>query len=152
MPSLENNVYMTSHPNLSSPCCFGKSSHLAKHGPWTRAVSCPVPLQDPQYIQQALTHVLLMDAVVSTLQSPSAIYAASKLSYFDKMKNESKISMCLTSHVVLECVLIFTRVTIIHEIHNFSFFFHVSILTITCCSVPFHAMFVLLNLPPSSRV
>lgn len=116
---------------------------------------CPVPLQDPQYIQQALTHVLLMDAVVSTLQSPNAIYAASKLSYFDKMKNESKIRMCLTSHVVLDCVLVFTGVTIIHEIHNFSFFFflfYVSTLTITHCSVPFHATFVLLNLLPSSRV
>ncbi|KAK2502568.1 hypothetical protein MC885_010077 [Smutsia gigantea] len=44
--------------------------------------------KDPQYVQQALTHVLLMDAVVGTLQSPGAIYAASKLSYFDKMKNE----------------------------------------------------------------
>ncbi|XP_020012516.1 DENN domain-containing protein 3 isoform X2 [Castor canadensis] len=44
--------------------------------------------KDPQFIQQALTNVLLMDAVVGTLQSPSAIYAASKLSYFDKMKNE----------------------------------------------------------------
>ncbi|XP_058555207.1 DENN domain-containing protein 3 isoform X5 [Neofelis nebulosa] len=44
--------------------------------------------KDPQYIQQALTHVLLMDAVVGTLQSPGAIYAASKLSYFDKMRNE----------------------------------------------------------------
>uniref|UniRef100_A0A8C5K9H5 DENN domain-containing protein 3 n=1 Tax=Jaculus jaculus TaxID=51337 RepID=A0A8C5K9H5_JACJA len=42
--------------------------------------------KDPQYIQQALTNVLLMDAVVGTLQSPGAIYAASKLSYFDRMK------------------------------------------------------------------
>lgn len=46
--------------------------------------------QDPQYIQQALTHVLLMDAVVGALQSPGAIYAASKLAHFDKMKSESK--------------------------------------------------------------
>ncbi|XP_053106348.1 DENN domain-containing protein 3 isoform X2 [Hemicordylus capensis] len=45
--------------------------------------------KDPQYIQQALTNVLLMDAVVGALQSSSKIiYAASKLSYFDKMKNE----------------------------------------------------------------
>ncbi|GAB1299432.1 DENN domain-containing protein 3 [Apodemus speciosus] len=42
--------------------------------------------KDPQYIQQALTNVLLMDAVVGTLQSPSAIHAASKLAYFDNMK------------------------------------------------------------------
>lgn len=52
----------------------------------------PFPPQDPQYIQQALTNVLLMDAVVGTLRSPGAIYAASKLSYFDKMKSESKSS------------------------------------------------------------
>ncbi|XP_078209160.1 DENN domain-containing protein 3 isoform X6 [Callithrix jacchus] len=44
--------------------------------------------KDPQYVQQALTNVLLMDAVVGTLQSPGAIYAASKLSYFDKMRHE----------------------------------------------------------------
>lgn len=56
--------------------------------------------QDPQYIQQALTHVLLMDAVVGTLQSPGAIYAASKLSYFEKMKNESKRDMCLSPGVL----------------------------------------------------
>ncbi|XP_067323360.1 DENN domain-containing protein 3 [Anolis sagrei] len=44
--------------------------------------------KDPQYIQQALTNVLLMDAVVGALQSSKIIYAASKLSYFDKMKYE----------------------------------------------------------------
>ncbi|XP_043923198.1 DENN domain-containing protein 3-like [Protopterus annectens] len=44
--------------------------------------------KDPQYIQQALTNVLLMDAVVGCFQSPKAIYAATKLSYFDRMKNE----------------------------------------------------------------
>ncbi|XP_044274885.1 DENN domain-containing protein 3 isoform X2 [Varanus komodoensis] len=44
--------------------------------------------KDPQYIQQALTNVLLMDAVVGASQSPKMIYAASKLSYFVKMKNE----------------------------------------------------------------
>lgn len=31
-----------------------------------------------------------MDAVVGTLQSHNAIAAASKLAYFDKMKNESE--------------------------------------------------------------
>lgn len=31
-----------------------------------------------------------MDAVVGALQSPKAIYAASKLSYFDRMKNEGQ--------------------------------------------------------------
>ncbi|KAM5314568.1 DENN domain-containing protein 3 isoform 2-T3 [Glossophaga mutica] len=44
--------------------------------------------KDPQYVQQALTHVLLMDAVVGALQSPGAIYAASKLAHFDRMKSE----------------------------------------------------------------
>uniref|UniRef100_A0A4W3J9T0 DENN domain containing 3 n=1 Tax=Callorhinchus milii TaxID=7868 RepID=A0A4W3J9T0_CALMI len=43
--------------------------------------------KDPQYIQRALTNVLLMDAVVGCLQTSQAIYAASKLAYFDQMKN-----------------------------------------------------------------
>ncbi|XP_032875815.1 DENN domain-containing protein 3 isoform X3 [Amblyraja radiata] len=42
--------------------------------------------KDPQYIQEALTNVLLMDAVVGCTQS-RAIYAASKLAYFDQMRN-----------------------------------------------------------------
>ncbi|KAG9471546.1 hypothetical protein GDO78_014347 [Eleutherodactylus coqui] len=45
-------------------------------------------IQDPQYIQEALTNVLLMNAVVGALQTTKSIYAASKLSYFDKMRNE----------------------------------------------------------------
>ncbi|XP_006830790.1 PREDICTED: DENN domain-containing protein 3 [Chrysochloris asiatica] len=53
--------------------------------------------KDPQYIQQALTNVLLMDAVVGTLQSSSAIQAASKLSYFDKMKNEMPMAVPTTT-------------------------------------------------------
>ncbi|KAJ8273365.1 hypothetical protein GJAV_G00100790 [Gymnothorax javanicus] len=44
--------------------------------------------KDPQYMQQALTNVLLMDAVVGCLQSQKAIFAASKLAYFDRMKLE----------------------------------------------------------------
>uniref|UniRef100_A0A8B9RD96 DENN/MADD domain containing 3a n=1 Tax=Astyanax mexicanus TaxID=7994 RepID=A0A8B9RD96_ASTMX len=44
--------------------------------------------KDPQYVQQALTNALLMDAVVGCLQSQKAIYSASKLAFFDKMKNE----------------------------------------------------------------
>lgn len=44
--------------------------------------------KDPQYMQQALTNALLMDASVGCLQSQKAIYAASKLAYFDKMKQE----------------------------------------------------------------
>lgn len=57
--------------------------------PGARGLSAVSP-QDPQFVQQALTHALLMDAVVGALQTPGAIYAASKLSYFDKMRSESK--------------------------------------------------------------
>ncbi|XP_046886821.1 DENN domain-containing protein 3-like isoform X2 [Hypomesus transpacificus] len=44
--------------------------------------------KDPQYMQQALTNVLLMDAVAGCLSSQKAIEAASKLVYFDKVKHE----------------------------------------------------------------
>uniref|UniRef100_A0A3B3BZP5 DENN domain containing 3 n=1 Tax=Oryzias melastigma TaxID=30732 RepID=A0A3B3BZP5_ORYME len=40
--------------------------------------------KDPQYMQQALTNALLMDAVVGCLQSSKAVYAASKLAHFDR--------------------------------------------------------------------
>uniref|UniRef100_G1QLP1 DENN domain-containing protein 3 n=1 Tax=Nomascus leucogenys TaxID=61853 RepID=G1QLP1_NOMLE len=53
--------------------------------------------KDPHYVQQALTNVLLMDAVVGTLQSPGAIYAASKLSYFDKMRKEMPMTLPKTT-------------------------------------------------------
>ncbi|KAM8785713.1 DENN domain-containing protein 3 isoform 2-T2 [Rhynchonycteris naso] len=58
--------------------------------------------KDPQYIQQALTHALLMDAVVGTLQAPGAIYAASKLSYFDKMRNELPMAVPKTTSETLK--------------------------------------------------
>ncbi|OPJ72567.1 DENN domain-containing protein 3 isoform B [Patagioenas fasciata monilis] len=58
--------------------------------------------KDPQYIQQALTNVLLMDAVVGALQSPKAIYAASKLSYFDRMKNEVPMMVPKTTSETLK--------------------------------------------------
>nr|XP_044999691.1 DENN domain-containing protein 3 isoform X2 [Jaculus jaculus] len=58
--------------------------------------------KDPQYIQQALTNVLLMDAVVGTLQSPGAIYAASKLSYFDRMKSEVPMAVPKTTSETLK--------------------------------------------------
>ncbi|XP_031668137.1 DENN domain-containing protein 3-like isoform X5 [Oncorhynchus kisutch] len=45
--------------------------------------------KDPQYMQQALTNVLLMDAVVGCLQTQKAIFAASKLAYFDRVKHEA---------------------------------------------------------------
>ncbi|NXM68630.1 DEND3 protein, partial [Serilophus lunatus] len=58
--------------------------------------------KDPQYIQQALTNVLLMDAVVGALQSPKSIYAASKLSYFDRMKNEVPMMVPKTTSETLK--------------------------------------------------
>ncbi|XP_012503610.1 PREDICTED: DENN domain-containing protein 3 isoform X1 [Propithecus coquereli] len=58
--------------------------------------------KDPQYVQQALTNVLLMDAVVGTLQSQGAIYAASKLSYFDKMKKELPVAVPKTTSETLK--------------------------------------------------
>ncbi len=45
-------------------------------------------LQDPQFMEQALTNALLMDAVVGCLQTQKAIFAATKLAYFDKKKLE----------------------------------------------------------------
>lgn len=50
----------------------------------------PTTPQDPQYMQQALTNALLMDAVVGSLQSSKAIYAASKLAHFDRIKAEGR--------------------------------------------------------------
>ncbi|XP_058502765.1 DENN domain-containing protein 3-like [Solea solea] len=44
--------------------------------------------KDPQYMTQALTNALLMDAVVGCLQTQRSIIAASKLAYFDKIKHE----------------------------------------------------------------
>uniref|UniRef100_A0A8D1MPZ3 DENN domain containing 3 n=1 Tax=Sus scrofa TaxID=9823 RepID=A0A8D1MPZ3_PIG len=58
--------------------------------------------KDPQYVQQALTHVLLMDAVVGTLQSPGAIYAASKLSHFDKLRSEMPMVVPKTTSETLK--------------------------------------------------
>ncbi|XP_058132085.1 DENN domain-containing protein 3 isoform X2 [Dasypus novemcinctus] len=58
--------------------------------------------KDPQYVQQALTNALLMDAVVGTLQTPAATYAASKLSYFDKMKNEMPMAVPQTTSETLK--------------------------------------------------
>ncbi|XP_008329742.1 DENN domain-containing protein 3 [Cynoglossus semilaevis] len=44
--------------------------------------------KDPQYMQQALTNALLMDAAVGSLQNSKSIYAASKLAHFDRIKME----------------------------------------------------------------
>ncbi|KAB5530741.1 hypothetical protein PHYPO_G00132890 [Pangasianodon hypophthalmus] len=58
--------------------------------------------KDPQYIQQALTNALLMDAVVRCLQSQKAIYAASKLAYFDTMKREVPMMVPKTTSETLK--------------------------------------------------
>lgn len=42
---------------------------------------------------QALTNVLLMDAVMGCLQTQRSISAASKLAYFDKIKHEGVASV-----------------------------------------------------------
>uniref|UniRef100_A0A3P8NY47 UDENN domain-containing protein n=1 Tax=Astatotilapia calliptera TaxID=8154 RepID=A0A3P8NY47_ASTCA len=44
--------------------------------------------KDPQYMTQALTNVLLIDAVTGCLQNQRSITAASKLAYFDKIRQE----------------------------------------------------------------
>ncbi|CAL8373136.1 unnamed protein product [Boreogadus saida] len=57
---------------------------------------------DPQYMQQALTNALLMDAVVGSLQSNKAIYAASKLSHFDRIRTEVPMMVPQTTAEVLK--------------------------------------------------
>ncbi|XP_017556082.1 DENN domain-containing protein 3 isoform X1 [Pygocentrus nattereri] len=58
--------------------------------------------KDPQYVQQALTNALLMDAVVGCLQSQKAIFAASKLAYFDRMKREGPMMVPKTTSETLK--------------------------------------------------
>ncbi|XP_015248230.1 PREDICTED: DENN domain-containing protein 3-like [Cyprinodon variegatus] len=58
--------------------------------------------KDPQYMQQALTNALLMDAVVGSLQSSKAIYAASKLARFDRMKLEVQMMVPTTTAETLK--------------------------------------------------
>uniref|UniRef100_A0A8C5BM15 UDENN domain-containing protein n=1 Tax=Gadus morhua TaxID=8049 RepID=A0A8C5BM15_GADMO len=58
--------------------------------------------KDPQYMQQALTNALLMDAVVGSLQSNKAIYAASKLSHFDRIRTEVPMMVPQTTAEVLK--------------------------------------------------
>ncbi|XP_028820569.1 DENN domain-containing protein 3 isoform X2 [Denticeps clupeoides] len=58
--------------------------------------------KDPQYMQQALTNALLMDAVVGCLQSQKAIFAASKLAYFDRMKLEVPMMVTKTTSETLK--------------------------------------------------
>nr|XP_061789339.1 DENN domain-containing protein 3-like [Nerophis lumbriciformis] len=58
--------------------------------------------KDPQYMTQALTNVLLMDAVVGCLHNQSSINAASKLTYFDNIKNEVPMMVPKTTSETLK--------------------------------------------------
>uniref|UniRef100_A0A671U674 DENN domain containing 3 n=1 Tax=Sparus aurata TaxID=8175 RepID=A0A671U674_SPAAU len=58
--------------------------------------------KDPQYMTQALTNVLLMDAVMGCLQTQRSITAASKLAYFDKIKHEVPMMVPKTTSETLK--------------------------------------------------
>ncbi|XP_051526905.1 DENN domain-containing protein 3 isoform X2 [Myxocyprinus asiaticus] len=58
--------------------------------------------KDPQFMEQALTNALLMDAVVGILQTQKAVYAATKLAYFDKMKSEVPMMVPKTTSETLK--------------------------------------------------
>ncbi|XP_067457716.1 DENN domain-containing protein 3-like [Thunnus thynnus] len=58
--------------------------------------------KDPQYMTQALTNVLLMDAVMGCLQTQRSISAASKLAYFDKIKHEVPMMVPKTTSETLK--------------------------------------------------
>uniref|UniRef100_A0A3Q1EI06 DENN domain containing 3 n=1 Tax=Acanthochromis polyacanthus TaxID=80966 RepID=A0A3Q1EI06_9TELE len=58
--------------------------------------------KDPQYMTQALTNVLLMDAVTGCLQTQRSIAAASKLAYFDKIKHEVPMMVPKTTSETLK--------------------------------------------------
>ncbi|XP_027142101.1 DENN domain-containing protein 3 isoform X2 [Larimichthys crocea] len=58
--------------------------------------------KDPQYMTQALTNVLLMDAVTGCLQTQRSIIAASKLAYFDKIKHEVPMMVPKTTSETLK--------------------------------------------------
>uniref|UniRef100_A0A3B4TWB6 DENN domain containing 3 n=1 Tax=Seriola dumerili TaxID=41447 RepID=A0A3B4TWB6_SERDU len=58
--------------------------------------------KDPQYMTQALTNVLLMDAVMGCVQTQRSIIAASKLAYFDKIKHEVPMMVPKTTSETLK--------------------------------------------------
>ncbi|XP_039973997.1 DENN domain-containing protein 3-like isoform X2 [Xiphias gladius] len=58
--------------------------------------------KDPQYMTQALTNALLMDAVMGCLQTQKSIIAASKLAYFDKIKHEVSMMVPKTTSETLK--------------------------------------------------
>ncbi|XP_062421257.1 DENN domain-containing protein 3-like isoform X2 [Pungitius pungitius] len=58
--------------------------------------------KDPQYMTEALTNVLLMDAVTGCLQTQRSIAAASKLAYFDQIKHEVPMMVPKTTSETLK--------------------------------------------------
>nr|XP_040020179.1 DENN domain-containing protein 3-like [Gasterosteus aculeatus aculeatus] len=58
--------------------------------------------KDPQYMTEALTNVLLMDAVTRCLRTQRSIDAASKLAYFDKIKHEVPLMVPKTTSETLK--------------------------------------------------
>ncbi|XP_031154979.1 DENN domain-containing protein 3-like isoform X2 [Sander lucioperca] len=58
--------------------------------------------KDPQYMTQALTNVLLMDAVMGCLRTQRSVIAASKLAYFDKIKHEVPMMVPQTTSETLK--------------------------------------------------
>ncbi|XP_030014403.1 DENN domain-containing protein 3-like isoform X2 [Sphaeramia orbicularis] len=58
--------------------------------------------KDPQYMTQALTNTLLMDAVMGSLQTQKSISAASKLAYFDKIRHEVPMMVPKTTSETLK--------------------------------------------------
>ncbi|XP_042345689.1 DENN domain-containing protein 3-like [Plectropomus leopardus] len=58
--------------------------------------------KDPQYMTQALTNVLLMDAVTGCLQTQRSFIAVSKLAYFDKIKHEVPMMVSKTTSETLK--------------------------------------------------
>ncbi|KAM9353017.1 DENN domain-containing protein 3-like [Symphorus nematophorus] len=58
--------------------------------------------KDPQYMTQALTNVLLMDAVMGCVQTQRPIAAASRLAYFDKIKHEVPMMVPKTTSETLK--------------------------------------------------
>uniref|UniRef100_H3DM09 DENN domain containing 3 n=1 Tax=Tetraodon nigroviridis TaxID=99883 RepID=H3DM09_TETNG len=58
--------------------------------------------KDPQFMAQALTNVLLMDAVMGCLQNDRPIAAASKLAYFDKIIHEAPVKVTETTSETLK--------------------------------------------------
>lgn len=71
---------------------------------------------------QALTNVMLMDAVIGCLQNQRSISAASKLAYFDKIKHEGQDLVFRCSFFLLYlCFKNKAVVTLYYSIFTYSF-------------------------------